>query len=52
MDRVAAFRECANGWFPERGWMKEKRRTVITFYGELDPAWTGPREWDVYERGE
>jgi hypothetical protein len=25
--------------------MKEKRLTVITFYGELDPAWTGPREW-------
>lgn len=25
--------------------MKEKRRTVITFYGERDPAWTGPRRW-------
>jgi hypothetical protein len=25
--------------------MKEKRLTVITCYGERDPAWTGPREW-------
>lgn len=25
--------------------MKEKRLTVITFYGGRGPAWTGPREW-------
>lgn len=25
--------------------MKHRHLQVVTFYGEHDPAWTGPRRW-------